>query len=60
MTGSLYVKKKKKEGGGDLRERGKEREKRRIEIMQFQTFCAIKAFLLLLVPPSPSTIFGDN
>lgn len=26
-------------------------EERRIEIMQFQTFCAIKAFLLL-VPPS--------
>lgn len=45
---------KKKGGGargGKEGERDREGEKRRIEIMQFQTFCAIKAFLLL-VPPS--------
>lgn len=53
---NIHVKKT-KSGGVERREgrverwRGREGEKRRIEIMQFQTFCAIKAFLLL-VPPS--------
>lgn len=54
----MYMLKKKiKMGGIESREGRREREieregeKRRIEIMQFQTFCAIKAFLLL-VPPS--------
>lgn len=50
---NVHVKKKGVGGsrGGKEGERDKEGEKRRIEITQFQTFCAIKAFLLL-VPPS--------